>query len=57
MVRLLGPILKMLRAVCAAVGAAATTLVVGHRAYKAESMPWQEEGGKSPVRPDYAWLT
>ena len=45
----------MLRGVCAAVGAAAT-LVGGHRAYRAESLPWQEEGGKSPVRPDYAWL-
>ena len=31
-------------------------MVGGHRAYRAESLPWQEEGGKSPVRPDYAWL-
>jgi len=31
--------------------------VGGHRAYsRAESLPWQEEGGQVPVKPDYAWL-
>jgi len=45
----------MLRGISAALGAAAT-LVGGHRAYKAESLPWQEEGGQVPVKPDYAWL-
>ena len=45
----------MLRGISAALGSAAT-LVGGHRAYKAESLPWQEEGGQVPVRPDSAWL-
>ena len=45
----------MLRVLGAAAGAAAT-LAGGQRAYRAESLPWQEEGGRVPVRPDFAWL-
>ena len=53
--RLVSVYAGMLRGVGAALGVAAT-LVGGHRASKAESLPWQEGEGRIPVRPDFGWL-